>query len=138
VRGSKLLGIIVAVYEVEPYANMIPASAIFSDIKSLVSKETEVRELSLEINDVEAIGNKIGRSEKKTAPVSDADHTMPSEPPASQSTREKAKALENQTTRSEIGHSADIASFKRFIVCSSVYLTFLLVQLVRQFSTYYR
>lgn len=131
VRGSKLLGIIVAVYEVEPYAHMIPASAIFSDIKSLVSKETEVRELSLEINDVEAIGNKIGRSEKKTAPVSDADHTMPSEPPASQSTREKAKALENQTTRSEIGHSADIASFKRFIVCSSVYLTFLLVQLER-------
>jgi hypothetical protein len=34
VRGSTLLGVIVAVYENEPYAHMLPMEQVFADIRA--------------------------------------------------------------------------------------------------------
>jgi tetratricopeptide (TPR) repeat protein len=49
VCGTKLIGMIIAVYENEPYAHMIEVNTIFSDIKSLLADGESVPHVSLNL-----------------------------------------------------------------------------------------
>lgn len=46
-RGSDLLGVIVAVYENEPYAHMLPIRQVFSDIQSLLAQDEKFPEVGI-------------------------------------------------------------------------------------------
>ena len=46
-RGSDLLGVIVAVYENEPYAHMLPIHRVFSDIRSLFAQDGKFPEVGI-------------------------------------------------------------------------------------------
>jgi hypothetical protein len=47
VRGPCLIGMIIAVYEDEPYAHVLPISSIFTDIRALLSNGDHVPQVSL-------------------------------------------------------------------------------------------
>jgi hypothetical protein len=47
VRGQRLIGMILAVYEDEPYAHVLPIRSVFNDIEAFLSKDNLISKVSL-------------------------------------------------------------------------------------------
>ncbi|KAF2789692.1 MFS general substrate transporter [Melanomma pulvis-pyrius CBS 109.77] len=106
-RGSDLLGMIVAIYEDEPYAHMLPIHQVFSDIKSLLAKDGHLPKVEIDIG-VSSMGIEQGdRIIDILEPFDEKEVRKDSRPEEKRLKRMREQDVSNTLSPTENGTSED-------------------------------